>query len=136
MQIEKYATTQQKEMDELKQLLINKNNEKKELEMVMKSIEDSMVSKVRSMFIPWTGAKLEEAWRQQNEKLKKDRPVYEGIKGNFQAWIFEPDDRKKVKLEKIMPFNYGHTRYSFIFAFLYILYKYRHKTLTFPSTSL
>ena len=50
-----------------------------------------------------------------------------------------------MKHEQIMNFSSELTishsiisckHYSFIFAFLYILYKYRHKTLTFPSTSL
>ena len=117
MKFEKFADTTRQEMDELKHLLIKKGKEKKELETIIDAIESKMVNKVRGMFIPWTGAKLEEAWRQQNEKLKKDRPVYEGIKGNFQAWIFEPEDQKKVKLLQIIPYGYGHEVFNFIFTF-------------------
>lgn len=117
MKLEKFSDSAQNEMDELKLLLVKKGKEKRELETIIDAIESKMVSKVRGMFVPWNGRMLEEAWHQQNEKLKKDRPVYEVIKGNFQAWLFEPEDQKKVKLTKILPYGYGHEVYNLVFTF-------------------
>ena len=117
MNIDKYENTIQKEMGELKLLLYKKNSEKKDLEMVIDAIESKMVRTIRKMFVPWTGEKLEQAHRQQGEKLKKDRPVYEGIKSNFQAWIFEVEDQKKVKLLQIIPCGYEHYVFNLIFTF-------------------
>jgi len=117
MKLKKYSDSAQNEMDELKRLLIKKDKEKKELETIIDAIESKIVGKVRGMYIPWSGEKLELALKQQNEKIKKDRPVYESIKSNFQAWLFEPEDQKKVKLTKIMSYGYGHEIYNLIFTF-------------------
>lgn len=117
MELEKFSDRARNEMDELQLLLVKKNKEKKELETIIDAIESKMVGKVRGMYIPWSGEKLELAFKQQNEKLKKDRPIYEAIKGNLRAWLFEPEDQKKVKLTKIIPYGYGHEVYNLVFTF-------------------
>lgn len=117
MKLKKYSDSARNEMDELKRLLIKKNNEKKELETIIDAIESKMVGKVRGMFVPWSGEKLELACRQQYEKYKKDRPMYEGIKGNIQAWLFEPEDQKKVKGLTITAYGYDRCAYNLVFTF-------------------
>lgn len=117
MKLEKFADTTRREMDELKLLLIKKGKEKEELETIIDAIESKMINKVRGMFVPWSGEKLELACRQQYERYKKDRPMYEAIKGNLQAWLFESEDQKKVKGLTMTACGFGRYVYNLIFTF-------------------
>jgi hypothetical protein len=84
-------------------------------EIIISSLEDSLVSMINSRSTLLTGGMLHKAWMQQNNKKKSERGTYETIKNAFLEEFFDDELAKDVKLKQIMPTGYEQYIYDFKF---------------------
>lgn len=83
-----------------------------EEELIIDSLTDSLVRKVKSVVIPYSDSMLHTAWSQQD---KDDKSMYKAIKKDIIERFFNGD--KKAKLEKILPCGYESYAYNFYFTY-------------------
>lgn len=106
-----------KRVGELRELISKIEDEVKEKQFILESLNDSLVRSVRSIIIPFALTKntLREACSQQNEKKKADRPTYEFVKEQILRRFFRGN--KDVKLKSIVQVGWEGYTYEFQFEY-------------------
>ena len=106
-----------KRIEELRNIISKIEDEIKERQFILESLNASLVRSVRSIIIPFTLTKntLKEACSQQNEKKKADRPAYEFVKEQILRRFFH--SKKDVKLKSIVQVGWEGYAYDFRFEY-------------------
>lgn len=101
-----------------RELINKKESEIDELTTIKTSLTESMIREIKSLIIliPYSNKMLNEAFFQQKEKKKSDRPMYEFIKNDLIERLFKEEDRKQVKLESITDYCFSAV-YQFLFSY-------------------
>lgn len=85
-------------------------------EMIVKSLTDTILGLVRSIFVPISSSILHKAWCQQSEKKKSDRREYEFVKDEMIESFFN-GNKKKAHLEHIVMCGDDIYAYNIVFKF-------------------
>ena len=85
-------------------------------EMIVKSLTDTLLGLVQSIWLPLSEGILEKAWHQQSEKKKSDRREYEFVKDETINRFFNAN-KKEVSLEKIVGCGYDNYAYNLYFKY-------------------
>lgn len=97
-------------------------------ETIKNSLTESLADEVKNIYPLFSDKMMREAWHQQNEKKKADRPMYEFVKNDLLGNFFP--DKKKAKLKEII--QQGYTGYAYGF---FVDYKGVSFELCIPVTS-
>lgn len=95
-------------------------------EIIVKSLTDTILGLVHSIFVPLSDGILHKAWCQQSKQKKSDRREYEFVKDEMIQGFFN-GNKKEVHLEQIIMCGDDIYAYNLIFKF--------HKTsfqITYP----
>ena len=103
-------------------------NEIYKKEMIVDSLNNTIIKLVKSIITPLNEKMLHKAWQQQSEKLKKDRNMYEFVKDTIIGDFF--NGNKKAKLKEIVMCGYDEYAYNFKVEFHNVSFQ-----ITYPCTS-
>lgn len=106
-----------KSIETYKELIAKKETEIEELETIKDSLTDSLIKRVRSIFIPYSSKMLSETHQQSGNKKKSERPMYEFMKKELITKLFSEDKQKDVKLEGVTGLLYDFCVYYFTFTY-------------------
>lgn len=96
--------------------LVNKyKDEIADKQLVIDSLEDTMVDLMQSFNALFSEKMLSEAFWQQHKKKKAERPMYEFVKEVITENFFPNYDKKEIKIEHIA--CGGHEGYYYAFSF-------------------
>lgn len=117
MRNEYYETNIFKDIENHRNLIKKQKKEIEERQMIVDSLIESMVHRVKQIVIPYSDKMLHAAWCQQNKPTKRERAMFEFVKDDLLERLFEKDERKEVKFIDIIPLNYDHCVYNFQFKY-------------------
>lgn len=104
-----------KKATELRNVISKIEDEITEKQMILSSLNASLVRAIREIVNPFSLAGLKEAFAQQHEKKKSDRLAYEYMKRKIPEGFFH--ENKDVKLTFISQEGYEGYKYNFHFAY-------------------
>lgn len=94
--------------------VVNKlKDEIAEKQLIISSLEDSMVNMMNHYNVCFSEKMLREAFYQQNNKKKSERPMYEFVKEAISDEFFPNYDKKEIKIESIAHGGYEGYYYGF-----------------------
>lgn len=125
-----YTTTIFKDIEYHRELIKKQKNEIEERQMIVDSLMESMIRRVKQIIIPYSDKMLHAAWCQQNKPTKEERTMFEFVKDDLLERIFDKNERKEVKFTNIVSLGYDHCVYHFQFK-----YKGRTFELSIPNVS-
>ena len=102
-------------IENYKNLIKKQKDEIAEREIIINSLNNSLVRYVKSIIIPYSNKMLYSAWKQQNKENKEDKSMYDFIKKDLIERFFNGD--KKAKLVDIIACGYENYAYNFEFNY-------------------
>lgn len=103
-------------------------NEIYKKEIIVDSLNNTIIKLVQSIITPLNEKMLHQAWQQQNEKTKKDRKMYEFVKDVIIGDFF--NGNKQAKLKEIVMCGYDEYAYNFKVELCNIYFE-----ITYPCTT-
>lgn len=104
------------EINNYKSIIRDKEAEIEQIKLVTDSLTESMIMRIRSIVLPYSEKMLSEAWIQQ-DKPAAERKMFKFVTEDLLERLFDKDERKKVKFDKIIPFGYDRYVYGFQFTY-------------------
>lgn len=123
-----YTTNTTSKIKQTTQLKAEIKNEIYKKEMIMDSLNNTIIELVQSIMMPLSEKMLHKAWSQQNEKRKKDRDMYEFVKDTIINEFF--NGNKKATLKEIVMCGYDEYAYNFKIEFCGVVF-----TIAYPCTT-
>lgn len=112
-----YATNIFKDIERHRELIKKQKKEIEEKQMIVDSLTDSMIHRVKQIVIPYSEKMLHAAYCEQNKSTKEERTMFDFVKDDLLERIFNKNERKEVEFTGIIPLNYDHCVYNFQFKY-------------------
>lgn len=104
------------EIKNYRNLIRDKKAELEKAQLIVDSLTETMVHRVRSLFSLYSENMLHEAWSQQN-KPKSERKMFDFVKGDLFERLFDKEERKEAKFKSISTLGYDSCVYNFYFTY-------------------
>ena len=119
----RYEQTLYESIKQYRNLITEQEEEIKKREIIKDSLTSSLVANVKAVVIPYTDKMLQEASRQQGNKKKSEREMYEFVTQDLMNNLF--GESEEVKVDKIICRGYDRNSYGFYFDYKGISFELR-----------